>query len=379
MCGLFGGISTTLTGPEIERIRELGLVSQVRGLDSTGVAMVYRKKNQYKGFALKDVENASTFLYSKEFFDACFETKPFLIAGHVRSATVGDIVSANAHPFDLGGLIGMHNGTVANIEGKHPDGTDSEALLRLLKNRGLQYAVNAARSGAYALVWVDGNNATLNFIRNGARTLYTMVAGGVFYWASEFYILKMIADRNQLSIQEAPKLLEVHTHLQIGFNNPLYNQKRYKVEPKWDYGNYATKEDIKVTHTVLGPVVKPTEEFEPDVDVDGKPWKDNIPKSSGVPAIAPPKKEYQYDKTGVRYQAFKGKTMGLEKARELLKEGCAFCTHEVKDHEEGKAFWFTHKSYLCENCAHDEFARNDVNAKKIYPGRILVEKCSGNC
>src|SRR5690606_6243238 len=145
--------------------------------------------------------------------------RPFLILGHCRAATLGEVSDNNAHPFDMGNIIGAHNGTVHSIRGKSATGTDSEALFKILSEEGLQETVNAAKHGAYALTWIDTNKHTLNIIRNSQRPLYTMLARGVLYWASEFYMLRLVGHRD--NINTVPEMLEVDTHLEIDLHNPL--------------------------------------------------------------------------------------------------------------------------------------------------------------
>lgn len=382
MCGLFGGISSNLTTWEADRIRDLGLISQIRGIDSTGILTATRAKGKLQANVTKAADNASNVLFSKAAWESMFQDpKPFVIAGHCRAATVGDVTDENAHPFHLGPVIGMHNGTIAGIEGKKDDGTDSEAMLTLIRDKGLQYAVDEARFGAYALCWMDSRDQTLNFIRNKERPLYMTTFGGCLYWASSFYILRLMMDHHKLGGAD-PKILDQDVHLKVKLNDPIAQQKRVEVKPRTRVAYFPPLKDRereypepKVEHVVLGPVDK-----------------EDLSNPDYIPWVAEQKKHQEERKakgsvpdsgTGyrseVKYRGFRSKKMSIQQAAECLKEGCAFCTEQVKISEVKKAHFFNNRSYLCNDCVGMSFARENVNAKELWPGEILMEKCDGRC
>lgn len=360
MCGLFGGISTSLIANEMDNIIELGITAQLRGRDSTGVALAYHeKKKDITVDVIKSVDHSSNFLWRPPVIEAMYKYHPFLVAGHCRAATLGEVNADNAHPFSLGRIVGMHNGTVTGIRGKHKDGTDSEALLTILRDEGLQAAVNEARHGAYALVWIDHRDHTLNFIRNGMRPLYHLTARGVLYWSSEYDMLKLMAGHAQL--EGTPHLLPADIHLSCDLHYPISNQERVKVAPAspvWQ--GYAT------------PIEKKNDSAAPPKKAE-----------TSVPVTVPRLYEADDTQTSVLYKGFKGKRMKLGKARHLLNEGCAHCTAKAKDvpiKQSQKAYFFNNKAYLCGDCAISTDARAVNNAKELYLGELLVVGgCHGSC
>lgn len=124
MCGLIA----SLVAPNHQALhtddwfRESLIASQVRGLDSTGIFQLARNGQVYTA---KAAQNASTFIRSNSvarglIVDACKEP---LTVGHVRAATQGGVVDANAHPFkvereDKSYVVGVHNGTLKGWKDK---------------------------------------------------------------------------------------------------------------------------------------------------------------------------------------------------------------------------------------------------------------------
>lgn len=134
-CGLFGGAGPHLDKAAVDRIFQLGIVSQLRGIDSTGILSCFREDGKIHFKIIKDVMHSTDFLNSRKIRGHFEDKKPFVIAGHCRAATVGAVNYDNAHPFGLGKILGMKNGTVPSIRGKKPDETDSKAMLRIIRTR----------------------------------------------------------------------------------------------------------------------------------------------------------------------------------------------------------------------------------------------------
>src|SRR5688572_5728369 len=108
MCGLFGAISTTLMPEELDRVTQLGIISQLRGVDSTGTVSAIRGKDGRIGFkTIKHLGNASNYFDSVEVYNHFRDHKPFMVAGHCRAATIGNVTGDNAHPYNMGKIIGM--------------------------------------------------------------------------------------------------------------------------------------------------------------------------------------------------------------------------------------------------------------------------------
>jgi hypothetical protein len=128
------------------------------------------------------------------------------LIGHCRAKTVGEVSRGNAHPFDMPDrqIIGVHNGTLTNqhrLDGYKHGMTDSEALYRHMSINGAEQTF-ADVDGAFACVWWDGQEQTLNFIRNGLRTLYIALSEDrrKILWASEPWMFHVYTRRSSGSL-----------------------------------------------------------------------------------------------------------------------------------------------------------------------------------
>lgn len=139
-----------------------------------------------------------------DFGDVLSGTQRALL-GHCRAKTVGSVDRKNAHPFLINSeLMGTMNGTLSYsthglLEGKQHFETDSEALFHELYHNGLSGLMSKIKktetyqSGtkwnqdAYALVWYDSRDNTLNMLRNEERPLYYCYSKDRqrLFWSSE--------------------------------------------------------------------------------------------------------------------------------------------------------------------------------------------------
>lgn len=197
MCGQSGAFTNlgVLSDYDLDHARKLLILNQFRGLDSVG-AMSWWKEPKKKASPIqwmKRKEHPAWFnsvTYAKEIKPEFTKLgNPNLFATHCRAATIGKIEEANAHPFQHGDIIGMHNGSIhAAFTNKNKFDTDSEALYYNISTMGLKDAIKDLEWGspAYALVWIDAKKQTLNFLRNKARPLHIYHKGHTLFWSSEF-------------------------------------------------------------------------------------------------------------------------------------------------------------------------------------------------
>ena len=129
---------------------------------------------------------------------------PKVLAGHCRAKTVGDNTRSNAHPYDFETVIGMHNGTLRN-QYRTPfhdhTKTDSHCLYANIDESGLETAMtNVDPAGAWALVFWDKTDNTLNFLRNKERPLWFAWTKDkrAMVWASEPGMFWAMARREEL-------------------------------------------------------------------------------------------------------------------------------------------------------------------------------------
>lgn len=246
MCGICGVATHFMANTEVSAFKELLTVSQLRGSDSTGVAAIHKpqmfKRNHEKVRTFpyqydKDTENSSVFLDDPGLLDKDAKRRKSLFTnndvialfGHCRSATVGAVSKANAHPFDFSNVIGVHNGTIrqgADIPELKEFESDSAALYASINKRGIEDTVDRLGKfgGAYSLVYFDKTKGTLNFIRNDERPMFFMYGGysqDVLYWASEAEFLRLVAHRKNIKISEGTTIFSLKPWLlwSIGIGN----------------------------------------------------------------------------------------------------------------------------------------------------------------
>ena len=213
MCGLFGVSTNRLVTHEVDLFRGLGIVSQFRGIDSTGVAIASRakKRKDFNYNVLKAQQDPSYFFMQNSVDQFITQFGVSAIIGHCRAATVGNVTAENAHPYDVGDIIGAHNGTIRGLEPAADSGgitTDSYALYQIIAREGLEAGLKRAQSGAFALTYFNKQDDTVNLIRNKERELWLAQIGNAFYWASEEDFIRFIAGRMKKEITSIKLLPE---------------------------------------------------------------------------------------------------------------------------------------------------------------------------
>lgn len=215
MCGLIG-VAGIVGNKEEKIIKELLIVDSLRGVDSTGIAVVPRL-NAHEVKLAKKLGHAYELIDHRSFNQALGGVHRAII-GHNRWGTIGRVSAANAHPFDFEGLVGAHNGTLTS-KWKFKDNsrfdTDSEAMYNHLDHFGIKELMNNM-SGAWAMTWWDKDAETINFLRNKERPLWLVFSDDSkqLFWASELWMLEGVLARNGVKIKEAFPLGE-DVHLSI--------------------------------------------------------------------------------------------------------------------------------------------------------------------
>lgn len=193
MCGLAGAYAHNFSDPDRAMFENLLFLNVFRGEDSTGVIRINRQRKKNQDFLVyarqRTLLPSPLYLRSK---DASFldEKETIGLIGHTRAATVGSVSLKNAHPFAFPNVVGVHNGTIRRqFKGTEDFDTDSEALYKLVNDEGIESALNevADYDTAYALVFVDKKENTLNFVRNDKRPLWftRVYAGNTLLWSSD--------------------------------------------------------------------------------------------------------------------------------------------------------------------------------------------------
>ncbi|MBU6231628.1 hypothetical protein KGP36_03075 [Patescibacteria group bacterium] len=168
--------------------KDLLTICQLRGRDSTGVVRV-TGNNEPVG--LKRVGVPEFLLETKAYDTMIDQADTKVLIGHCRAKTYGGVNIKNAHPFEHGNIIGVHNGTLKghySMERYRDFDVDSDLLYWHISEYGVDATIpKLDEDGAWALVWWDKQAATLNFLKNKSRPLYFTYTKDmkVMFWASE--------------------------------------------------------------------------------------------------------------------------------------------------------------------------------------------------
>lgn len=200
MCGIVGFFGKP-SDKHTRVFSELLHVDIIRGPHSTGVAVITKKKVPI----VKGVVTPAVLLSTDEWKAAMDAPKRYGMIGHNRFATKGAINGENAHPFKVGKITGVHNGTTSDFwfPKDMRCATDSETLMTAIDKEGPEWMWDKV-SGAAALVWWNAETKTLNMLRNGERPLWIAPLPkdeGIFF-ASEPWMLRGCMYRHELEIEK---------------------------------------------------------------------------------------------------------------------------------------------------------------------------------
>jgi len=194
MCGHFGLHRPTaaLTFTELNVMYNMMLAGVVRGMDGTGIVAVDKD-----GANLRAIKTAGApwQLFGSgiwQTFKTSMDKDAATIIGHHRAATKGGVTGANAHPFTRGHITMAHNGTLTNnfpLEFS----VDSDWLTSEVAAKGVKAFADI--HGAYACVWWDDNEKSLNFFANKERPFSIVEYDKTFFWASEIAMMDWILPR----------------------------------------------------------------------------------------------------------------------------------------------------------------------------------------
>lgn len=190
MCGIVGLISKKPGGffaNDLDMFQAMLVNDTQRGEDSTGSFIVKRNGDAE---SIKIASHPFN-LFATSGWDKFRQTainQSKVIVGHNRKATLGAINSANAHPFQEGPIVLVHNGTLRNHkEWKLDRDVDSHALCQLIAEKGHEEALKMV-DGAFALVWYNLETGKLYMCRNKERPLSIVATDEMIAFASEAWM-----------------------------------------------------------------------------------------------------------------------------------------------------------------------------------------------
>ena len=220
MCGIIGYINGSAHASTYDKrkfVEQALIIDTLRGDDGTGLFTV---DNNGGSKLLKDTIDGYAFVTSEEF------TKTFPIGdwgdyrfavGHNRSATIGGISTDATHTFREGPITLVHNGTLhdttrlkasQNALNAH---NDSHTICHNLAISTPEEVIGSL-FGAFALVWHDSRDDSLNIVRNSQRPLHIAKARthNTLFFASEGEMLYWLDARINIGLQDIVALKPAH-------------------------------------------------------------------------------------------------------------------------------------------------------------------------
>lgn len=205
MCGIFGMMGLGVNQWDVDFLRDLGIVSQLRGRDGAGIYQIKSMRNYNQWDAEDFYKTEDNFSCLLEDVDHMRGAKRILSSqypdvwmGHVRAATRGVISDDNSHPFKFSKIVGAHNGTLKDYKYIHAKKTDSELMFADMNEKGIDSVLESLdRDSAFTVTIYDKEEKCMYFARNELRTLAMAfnTERAVLYWASELDMLKYVLDR----------------------------------------------------------------------------------------------------------------------------------------------------------------------------------------
>lgn len=213
MCGIVAVIGKMSVAEEKAFAYMLQL-DTVRGEHSTGVLGV----NISNATRISKKAGTPWDLFKEESYKALTRGFNKILLGHNRYATKGSINDDNAHPFECGHLIGVHNGTLRNqhvLDDNHKFPVDSENLYHHMSKHGVKETIKKV-NGAMALAWYDAKENTFNLFRNYERPLcYAWSEDGkTMFVASEPFMIYVALEKEKIKHQKI-KILPTNTLLSV--------------------------------------------------------------------------------------------------------------------------------------------------------------------
>lgn len=345
MCGLSGVLSTYLTPGERETFRDLFTMSTLRGAHGCGVASIGREAGTRPVVATSK-EPAAAFSYSQEFDTKFIKPNAAVLLGHARHATNN---SSLLHPHKISGnFFGMHNGTMTKVAGRRLSANESDSLtlFQSIHDVGLKETIESSE-GSYSLIWWDGDENRVHFLRNDKRPLYTAMYKGspsTIFFSSEAEMLALALKHN--------------TNASLAFHQTAVNM-HYAVDVRKTGG---------ITITALGEVA-PKTAF-PNTNL---PWNDSKPAATTVPeqpitkpimgAVAGVEKSNseadesvetsRNSKAATMFKAGRRTNLFYQEFSDLLTEGCQHCGAQCTfvDYYDKRIHWVSEDRYVCDDCA----------------------------
>lgn len=393
MCGLMGVLAPEIADIDYEIMRDLTVVSILRGFQGAGVCFVNKKGDAH---ILRSLQNGAVLVCGQAYRDEAKKTHT-CVFGHTRWPTRGYIdLMEHVHPHNVGNIIGVHNGTMEYVMGKKPekDESDSRKLFEAIAEHGIKKTIEESK-GTYALTWMDRKDNTLHFLRNYERPLHFGHFEGddTIYWASEPKFLECVLARrskNKLQVTSMP----IDTHYVYELNNKgmpkvaheeaIHSTWRTasfipggttRITVCWDGNSYA--EDIEddewaAMHAEAektGPTktgTGGTRELPFEATKPGEPlsFTQGNPGGTSVPTIKPRRRELRG-----YYRTFGQFWVSHKDLIDLLGKCCSYCGDptELDDFLDHKLKFVDNTDWVCHKCWNDPTTVRDLKSYNRLP------------
>jgi len=216
MCGIYGIISKNGTEINKDTLYQMGLLSALRGTDSTGLCLI--KKNG-DARIIKTIGPVMNLYYEKSWKKFEEELKEAVaVFGHCRSATVGDVDKKNAQPLVNSNFVLLHNGTLSFVKTEKGE-SDSAVLCKRIKEVGVKNAIKST-AGSMAIITYDLNYKKVTFFRNYQRPLSYASTHNFIYVMSEKAALEYLLTRNNIKPDDKSDF-DGYTLYHLDITNPI--------------------------------------------------------------------------------------------------------------------------------------------------------------
>lgn len=231
MCGLVGFVNRGMPSKTIsDFIKQSLITNSLRGTDGSGFCVVDEDltmqyyKRPLPGWDLVQLLPTASILASVK--------SPLFGLIHNRAGTNGGNKIETSHPVNYKHITLIHNGVVSQLHslGASWDTHDSTAIAMALADKPEKEALELL-VGAYALMWYNANDNTLNVARNEQRPLYigAIKKSKSLLFASEDGMLAWLAERNNIVLRDITEMLP-GTHLKISKDPNIKNHvSKFKI------------------------------------------------------------------------------------------------------------------------------------------------------